>query len=199
VLIGTTFLLLILFRDLHLGFWEGLLLMGMLAIYVLYLAHQREAPAEDISAGDFDWYHIPQLFVGLGIVVLSSHFLINSASALARSMGVSEWVIGVTIVAMGTSTPEMVTSLVAVLRGHHGLSAGNLVGSDIFNLLGVLGFAGAVRSMTVSPEALGSLYLLSAMVVTVVIMMRTGWKISRLEGGILLCMGMVRWIMDFAR
>ena len=91
------------------------------------------------------------------------------------------------------------TSLVDVLRGHYGLSAGNLIGSDIFNLLGVLGVAGVLQSLTVSPEAYGSLLLLCGMVVTVVIMMRTDWKVSRIEGGILVCIGMARWIMDFTR
>lgn len=197
VLIGTTFLLLFLLRDLHLSFWEGLLLMGILVTYVLYLVYQRQAPSEDCPAGQFKWFSLPQLLIGLMIIVASSHFLVDSASDVARSIGISEWVIGVTIVAMGTSTPELVTSLVAVLRGHPGLSAGNLLGSDIFNLLGVLGLAGVVQSMTVTPEALGSLYLLSGMVVTVVVMMRTGWRISGLEGGILLGMALVRWILDF--
>jgi cation:H+ antiporter len=137
------------------------------------------------------------LLIGFTFIILSSHFLVASATSIARAFGVSEWVIGVTIVAMGTSIPELVTSMVAVLRGHHGLSAGNLVGSDIFNLLGVLGFAGMLQSMTVSPEAYGSLFLLCGMVITVVVMMRTGWRISRIEGAILVCMGLARWIADF--
>jgi len=105
----------------------------------------------------------------------------------------------VTIVAMGTSTPELATSLVAVIKGHHGISAGNLIGSDIFNLLGVLGVAGTLQSLTVSPEAYGSLLLLCGMVICVVIMMRTGWRVSRMEGGILVAIGLARWIMDFMR
>ncbi len=197
VLVLTTFLLLFLFVDLHLAFWEGVLLMSLLVSYVMYLFYCRESGGEEISAGNFRWYHPIQLLIGLAALLLSSHFMVDSATIVARELGISEWVIGVTIVAMGTSTPELVTSLVSVLKGHHGLSVGNLIGSDIFNLLGVIGLAGTLQSMTVSPEAYGSLILLCGMVVTVVVMMRTGWQVSRTEGGILVCIGMVRWIMDF--
>lgn len=197
VLVFTTFLLLLLFMDLFLTFWEGLLLLCLLAAYILFLFFSRQTVSDEISAGSFRWYHPFMLLIGLAFIILSSHFLVASATSVARAFGVSEWVIGVTIVAMGTSIPELVTSLVAVLRGHHGLSAGNLVGSDIFNLLGVLGFAGILEPMTVSPEAYGSLFLLCGMVITVVVMMRTGWQISRIEGAALICMGLARWIADF--
>jgi len=199
VLILSTLLLLLIFLDLSLSFREGILLLSLLAGYILYLFFSRETLAEKVSAESFVWYQPIKLFIGLAAILLSSHFLVESAASLARAFGISEWVIGVTIVAMGTSTPELVTSLVAVLKGHHGLSAGNLIGSDIFNLLGVLGVAGIMRPLSVSPEAYGSLLLLSGMVITVVFMMRTGWQITRLEGGILVCMAMTRWIMDFIR
>ena len=197
VLILTTFLLLLILKDLYLAFWEGMILISLLILYILYLFYTRETVSEDVSTGSFRWYTPLMLLIGLAVILLSSHFLVESASSIARSLGLSEWVIGVTIVAMGTSTPELVTSLVAVLRGHHGLSAGNLVGSDIFNLLGVLGVAGVLQPMFVSQEAYGSIFLLCLMVITVVIMMRTGWKLSRFEGGALVCMGLARWIMDF--
>ena len=197
VLILTTFILLLFLRDLFLSFWEGIFLICLLITYILYLFHSRQKVSEEISTGAFKWYTPILLLIGLALILLSSHFLVDSASSIARSLGLSEWVIGVTIVAMGTSTPELVTSLIAVIKGHHGLSAGNLVGSDIFNLLGVLGLVGTLQSLTVSSEAYGSIFLLCLMVITVVIMMRTDWKVSRIEGGVLVCMGMARWIMDF--
>jgi len=199
VLIGTTFLLLILLHDLCMEVWEGILLIILLIIYVTYLIYQKKSPGEEIKSVEYTHYHAFLLTVGLLVILGSSHFLVEAASHLARHFGISEWVIGVTIVAMGTSTPEFVTSLVAVLKGHHGLSAGNLVGSDIFNLLGVLGLAGTLNSMTISPEAYSSLYFLVAMVCIVVLMMRTGWQISRVEGGLLLMLSCIRWIMDFYR
>ncbi|MCA9956452.1 MAG: hypothetical protein KC434_17105, partial [Anaerolineales bacterium] len=127
------------------------------------------------------------------------HFFVESASDLARLIGLSEWVIGVTIVAIGTSAPEIATSLVALMRGQSGMSAGNLVGSDLFNLLGVLGLAGVLHPMVVNPAAQSSILLLGGMVVLVVVMMRTGWRMSRWEGGLLILITIGRWILDFMR
>ncbi len=199
VLILSTFLLLLIFLDLRLSLWEGMLLITFLVCYILMLFHARAEIGEEIEPLPFNWRQPAKLIVGLAAILLSSHFLVESAAFIARSFGISEWVIGVTIVAMGTSTPELATSLVAVIKGHHGISAGNLIGSDIFNLLGVLGLAGTLQSLTVSPEAYGSLLLLCGMVICVVIMMRTGWRVSRVEGGILVAIGLARWIMDFMR
>ncbi|MBF0452530.1 MAG: calcium/sodium antiporter [Candidatus Magnetomorum sp.] len=199
VLIATTLLLMFLLHDLCLEVWEGILLIVLLVLYISFLIYQKESSEEDIKAVEYTHRHAYMLIAGLALILLSSHFLVESASELARHFGISEWVIGVTIVAMGTSTPEFVTSLVAILKGHHALSAGNLVGSDIFNLLGVLGVAGTLNSMTISPEAYSSLFFLVGMVGIVVVMMRTGWQISRFEGGLLLLLSCIRWTLDFYR
>jgi cation:H+ antiporter len=199
VMIGITFLLLFFLRDLTMDRWEGGILFLLLFTYIGYLIYSREPLEEDIPEGDFQWMDIPRLLAGLALIVTSGHYLVESASSLARAVGVSEWVIGVTIVAAGTSAPELVTSLIAILRGHYGISAGNLIGSDIFNLLGVLGLAALLKPMSIDPSAYSSLYILSGMVILVVIMMRTGWKLSRWEGGILVGINIIRWIMDFQR
>jgi cation:H+ antiporter len=199
VMIGITFLLLFFLRDLTMDRWEGGILFLLLFTYIGYLIYSREPLEEDIPEGDFQWMDIPRLLAGLALIVTSGHYLVESASSLARAVGVSEWVIGVTIVAAGTSAPELVTSLIAILRGHYGISAGNLIGSDIFNLLGVLGLAALLKPMSIDSSAYSSLYILSGMVIMVVIMMRTGWKLSRWEGGILVGINIIRWIMDFQR
>jgi cation:H+ antiporter len=198
VLISVTFLLLFFLWDLTLARWEGAVMMSLLVLYVLYLIYQRETIADDeIPAGAFQWLDIPRLLAGMALIAVSGHFLVDAASTLARFFGLSEWVIGVTIVAAGTSTPEMATSLIAVIRGRYGISAGNLIGSDLFNLLGVLGLASFIRPLTVDASAYGSLLLLSALVILVVIMMRTGWKISRVEGAFLVVVNLLRWLNDF--
>ena len=199
VLIGATLLLLVFLSDLHLARWEGLVLLGLLVSYLGFLIYQRQPLEESTPAGEFRWYDILRLLAGLAVIVVSGHFLVEAAVDLARALGVSEWVIGVTIVAAGTSTPEFFTSLVAVTRGRHGISAGNLIGSDIFNLLGVLGLAATLRPMTIEASARGSLFLLSGMVMLVFFMARTGWKFSRLEGGLLVLINLIRWVMDFMR
>jgi len=92
-----------------------------------------------------------------------------------------------------------VTSLLAAIRGHEGLSIGNLIGSDLFNLLGVLGMAGILQTqpMIIDTAGRSSVMLLSAMVILVVILMRTGWKLSRGEGLLLVGINLVRWYADF--
>jgi len=199
VLIGTTILLLFFLHDLCMTVFEGAILILLLITYVTFLIYQKQSLDEDFDTSEYTHRHAFLLIGGLIIILTSSHFLVEAASEMARHFGISEWVIGVTIVAMGTSTPEFVTSLVAVLKGHHGLSAGNLVGSDIFNLLGVLGLAASLNSMTISPEAYSSLYFLVGMVCIVVFMMRTGWQISRFEGGLLVLFSCIRWALDFYR
>lgn len=197
MLIGTALLLLFFLRDLTMARWEGIVLMGTLVVYIGLLIFRRQPSEEEVPAGEMRWHDVPRLLAGIGVVVLSGHYLVESASSLARAWGLSDWVIGVTIVAAGTSTPELATSLVAMLRGRHGISAGNLIGSDLFNLLGVLGLAAVLHPMTVDSSGYGSLVLLLGMVVLVVVMMRTGWRISRAEGALLVLINLGRWLIDF--
>lgn len=101
----------------------------------------EDVELEDIPTEKATLIDIPILLVGLALTIIGCHFMVESAIWYAHALSISEYAIGVTIVAAGTSAPEMAVSLVAALRGHHGLSAGNLIGSDIFNVLGVLGLA----------------------------------------------------------
>lgn len=138
-----------------------------------------------------------RLVLGLATVGMASHLLIVAATGIARLMGLSEWVIAVTIVAAGTSLPEMATTLVGIMRNHHAVGFGNLIGSDIFNLLGVLGLAGILERMPLEPSAQGSLLALAGMTILTAVFMRSGWRVSRTEGLILVLAGVLRWIMDF--
>ncbi len=91
---------------------------------------------------------------GLGLLILSAHWVVNGAVDIARFAGVSETIIGLTIVAAGTSLPELATSVVAALRGESDIAVGNVLGSNIFNILGILGLAGLLKPLTVPPEIL---------------------------------------------
>ncbi len=197
VLFGVTLLLLLFIGDLNFERWEGITMMSLLVVYVSYLIFRKDQElVEEVPDGRFSWLDIAKLVGGLLLVVLGGHFFVESASDLAGMLGMNEWAIGVTIVAAGTSAPELATSLVAALRGRYGLSAGNLIGSDLFNMLGVLGLAGAISPMQVKSEAEASLFVLCGLVLVVLLMMRTGWKISRLEGAILVVANLVRWYFD---
>ena len=199
MLIGATLILLFFMRDLQLQQWEGAVLLALLFAYLLYLYTQRDVDLEEVPDGEFRWRDVPLFALGIAMVVLGGDFLVESATEVARLLGMSDWVIGVTIVAAGTSAPEMATSLVGVLRGHSDISIGNLIGSDLFNLLGVLGLAGVIQSqpMVIDSAGLSSLMLLSGMVIFVVILMRVGWKLNRWEGVMLILINLLRWIFDF--
>lgn len=190
--------------DLRLDWYDGILLFAGLLVYLAFLFKQRrdgvdteddEGPVEASESLARDGF---LLVAGLVLVVGGSHMLVEGATAIARSFGISDWVIAVTVVAAGTSAPEFATSLAAVIKGKYAISAGNLVGSDIFNLLGVLGLAGMLNNMAVDSAARTSLAALCGMVFLVLIFMRTGWKVSRIEGLLLVLVAVARWGLDFS-
>ena len=103
-----------------------------------------------------------------------------------------------TIVAAGTSAPEFATSVSAAMKGRHGIAVGNLIGSDLFNLLGVLGLAGMINPSIIAQDIFNSVFLLVLMVGLTLLLIRTNWRISRLEGSLLVSINLVRWYFDFA-
>ena len=192
-----TFLLLFFLWDLTLTRFEGGVLFSLLILYLVYLYVKREPLETEQVMGKMDRWDPLMLIGGLAMVLVGAHFMVESAINLARYMGVSEWVIGATVIAAGTSAPEFATSLAAALRSRYGMSVGNLIGSDIFNLFGVLGVAGILNNIPVSLDARMHLVFLSLMVALVLVFMRTGWVVSRREGYILVMVGLVRWINSF--
>lgn len=131
--------------------------------------------------------HLALIAAGLALLVLGSWLLVQSATSIARSMGVSDLVIGLTIVAAGTSAPELVTSLVAALRKQPDISVGNILGSNIFNVLGILGLTCVVMPQQVSGQSLMlDLPVMLAISLACLPIMMTGARISRAEGAAML-------------
>lgn len=124
--------------------------------------------------------------VGLVIIIFGARFLVSGAVSIAQTAGLSEAVIGLTIVAIGTSMPELVTSVIAVRKGEGSVALGNVLGSNIFNILGILGITVLVKPMDV-PSEIASLdiWVLCATTLILVAFARSGWTISRREGGLL--------------
>lgn len=185
----------------------GIMLLAILGGYIAYLlVHSKRAAqamagiVPEVEEDDGtelntkDWVKLLAGFVG---IALGGEFMVDSASEIARHFGVSNWVIGMTIVAAGTSLPELVTCLAASLKGRNEMLLGNLIGSDFFNFAGVLGLTCLMRPLEVSPAALPGLTVLVGMVALVLLFIRTGWKVSRLEGAILVCLSLGRWWFDF--
>jgi len=197
LLIGTLMLTGFLW-DLTLNFVEGSILLVMLIAYLGHLFWNKEPVEIEVEEEQsYNWYDPFILILGLVLIVGGSHFLVISASDLAELAGISQWVIGATIVAAGTSAPELATSIVAAMRENYGISVGNLLGSDIFNMYGVLGVTAMIKELPVDPEAQSNLLALVFMVVVVLVFMRTGWRITRWEGIVLVLIGMARWLYSF--
>ena len=130
------------------------------------------------------------LVIGLILLIISSRILVWGAIEIARGFGVSDLIIGLTIVAIGTSLPELASSLIATRKGEHDIALGNILGSNIFNTLAVVGIAGMIHPMSVEPEVLSRDILVMAMLTVSLFVICYGFRgpgrINRLEGAALL-------------
>ena len=171
----------------------AVVLLASLAIY-LTVSLRRDARADDASeealapSGGIS-VTLALLFVigGIALTILGARWLVAGATELARGLGVSETVIGLTIVAVGTSLPELVTSVTAALRRQTDLAFGNVVGSNVFNVLFILGVTALVRPIPVPPQvAAGDVWVMLAVTAALIVVAATGWRVSRAEGGALL-------------
>ena len=204
MLVGSSLLLLFLVgSDLSLDHGDGWIFLALLAAYLGVIWFRRRDQMAVLSSktvvGEkqpLPFREMGRLLVGLASVGMASHVLVRASTVVARDLGISDWVIAVTIIAAGTSLPEVATTLAGVLRKHHAIGFGNIIGSDIFNLLGVLGLAGVLERMELQPSAQGSLLALSAMAILTLVMLRTGWRLTRLEGLVLIVVGALRWFLD---
>ncbi len=199
VMIGASVLLLALGLDGTVGRLDGFLLFGLLVVYLVWTLRQsRRAEAkvqEEFQAeygGDARGRLALQAMyfvVGLILLVGGSRLLVDGCVEIAQRWGVSELIIGLTIVAIGTSLPEVVTSLVASLRGEREIAVGNVVGSNLFNILCVVGLGSIVApsGLIVTSEALRfDIPIMIAVAVVCLPIFFTGHRIARWEGGLLL-------------
>ena len=126
------------------------------------------------------------LIFGIAGVLIGAHLIVDSAAIIARSLGVSEILISVTIIALGTSLPEMATSLAAMKKGEPDIAIGNIVGSNIFNILFVLGLTSTIRPIEFPSLAFKDLLLVTGISAVLFVFVYTQSKISKKEGGTLL-------------
>ncbi|HET8808197.1 MAG TPA: calcium/sodium antiporter, partial [Methylophaga sp.] len=150
----------------------------------------------DEMLGEVDSYDMPLkkaitwLIIGLVVLVLSSRLLVWGAVDIAVALGVSDLIIGLTIVAIGTSLPELASSLIAVKKGEHDIALGNIIGSNLFNTLAVVGIAGLISPMAVEPDILRRDVAVMAGLTIMLFIFAYGFRgpgrINRIEGGLLL-------------
>lgn len=133
------------------------------------------------------WLVFLAFLAGLALTIVGAKLVVGGAVSIAAGLGVSEAVIGLTIVAVGTSMPELVTSALAARKGQSDVAYGNIIGSNIFNVLGILGVTAIVQPLTV-PESIVAvdIWVMLAATVLLVCVTVTGWRVSRREGVLLL-------------
>ena len=182
-----------------LGRLDAVLFLAGLTAYLLW-AYRTET-AHDVPAGELHRAESEELTVlpgsplfiiaaiagGLALLVGGSRMLIIGAVGIAESLGLSEAVIGLTLVAVGTSLPELTISVIAALRRHADVAVGNVLGSNIFNVLGILGVSALVQPLPVNARILQfDQWVMLASAVLLIVFLYTGRRLSRREGGVLL-------------
>lgn len=180
---------------------DGWVLLGVFAAVMGWSIYQGYQGKEDPLAGDTETEMIAHpmplksaiiwLVVGLVLLIVSSRILVWGAVTIAQSLGISDLIIGLTIVAIGTSLPELASALAAVKKNEHDLILGNILGSGIFNTLAVVGLAAVIKPLSVAPEVLYRDWTLMFGLTLALLVMGfglTGWRklISRVDGALLL-------------
>ncbi len=201
LLIALSVIVLVFSLDENFSRTEGLLLVSGLAMYIGFLMYQSRRESGEVKdeyAKEFgsgrdagsNWLkNIAMVLSGLALLVLGSRWLVDSAVSFAQYLGISELVIGLTIVSAGTSLPEVVTSLIAAMRGERDIAVGNVVGSNLFNIMGVLGIASIVAptGMEVSAAVIRfDIPVMIAVAFACLPIFFTDGVISRQEGALLL-------------
>jgi cation:H+ antiporter len=199
ILIGLCILLFTLTLDQVIALHESLLLIGLCIAYTVFLIVQsRNQPnsvqAEYSKESGIDArkptrlpIQISFVLLGLGLLVLGSNWLVDSAIVIAQSLGISDVVIGLSIVAAGTSMPEVATSIMAALKGERDIAVGNVIGSNIFNIIACLGITGilAPQGIVVPSSVVHfDLWIMLAASIACIPIFLTGREIARWEGGL---------------
>ena len=192
LLTGATFMLVVLLEDFHISRMEGAFLLLCIVFYVAgnIMTVKRTSPEENKIEGvevpeDHSknlWRDISFLFIGLIALAFGSNFLVTGAVDLARIWGLSEALIGLTIVSIGTGTPELATALMAAFRKTPDLAIGNVVGSNLFNIMFVLGIAGLVAPLDGKGISSVDLYVMLGVTILLLPTVWTGRILDRKEG-----------------
>jgi len=202
LMIGVSLLPLLLGLDGRISRLDGLLLFAGIVAYIIFAIRQSRKESGPMQA-EYDHefgqgkrmgprqvaLNIVSVIAGLALLVLGARWLVDGAVSIARTLGLSELIIGLTIIAAGTSLPEVATSIIASLRGERDIAVGNVVGSNIFNILAVLGLTAAVApgGVTVPQAALRfDLPFMIAVAVACLPIFFTGYRIARWEGALFL-------------
>ncbi|OXX37714.1 calcium/sodium antiporter [Vibrio sp. V09_P4A23P171] len=198
LMIAVTLLAGALLWDNHLGFYEGVLLFALFAVFIIAMLRisrneQKHGDAllteqeSEIPQGVSNAKAAIWVVIGLIILPIAASVLVDNAVIIAKFFGMSDLVIGLTIIAVGTSLPELAASLTSVLKGEDDMAVGNIIGSNVFNILAVMGLPGILNPSILSEHAMGRDFwvMLGVSLLLVAMALGKSRSINRIEGGVL--------------
>ena len=182
-------LLLIMCLDEDISRIDAAILFVMFLIFMYITLRGAKAQGADVEEKEkkpmATWLSVVWILVGLVCLIGGSNLFVDGATAVATKLGVSEAVIGLTIVAGGTSLPELATSVVSARKGNSGIAIGNVLGSNVFNILAILGLTGVITPMTLKGITMTDLSMMVISIILIWLFSFTKYKIGRWEGAIL--------------
>lgn len=195
IAIGAGILLTVFCLDKTLGRVDGILFLILFVAFLAWMVKSAlqsrkngEGAEEDEIKSIPIWLCFIYIVGGIIAIVKGGDLVVESATQIAKTFGLSETLIGLTIVAIGTSLPELVTSVVAAKKGEVDMAIGNVIGSNIFNILLILGISSSIHSITVGMETVFDLLLMTAMSMVVYVFGWSKQKINRIEGAVMVAM-----------
>ena len=200
IMIGTSALLLLMLVDGNLRGFEGVILLVLLGVYLWILFRGNEKPeVQDEFRKEYaqvearsSWVAVLGALLGLGLLVGGAQLLVTGATSLARGFGVPELIIGLTLVAVGTSLPELATSIIAALKREPDIALGNIVGSNIFNILAILGVTTLAQPIAVPYDTVVlDLVVMLGFSILLLPFLVTGLRLGRREGTVFLVLYLV--------
>lgn len=198
IMLGVSVLLVLISIDGELSQYDGLLLLGGLGVFAVYTFRdamkQRKENPEKIEQSTSNVYlkSFGLIGLGVGLLAIGAHLTVENAVILAKEFGLSEKIIGLTVIAIGTSLPELITSIIAIRKGHTDIGVGNIIGSNIYNILMIMGVGATLGGVMISSDIYVDYAIMILFSLSLLIALKTG-IINRVMG-ICLAIGYVAYL-----
>jgi len=188
IMIGVSLLLIVLSLDGEISQYDGMLLVGSLIAFTVFTYRnakkQKDVNSNDTKSSTKNNAYLKAgglIAIGVGLLYVGAILTVDNAVILAQTFGVSERIIGITVIAIGTSLPELITSVIAIRKGHTDIGVGNIIGSNIYNILMIMGIASTIASISVMPEVFLDYAIMVGFSLVLLIALKSG-KINRSVG-----------------
>ena len=195
-LIITSLIIVVFSWNNYLGMFEGFIMVSLLVVYLWRAFRTKENIDTSLEESHLfskykgTTFQFLLVILGIAMLIIGANWMVEGSTGIARELGVSEWFIGVSIVALGTSLPELTSSLIAAKRGHGEMAIGNVFGSNIFNILMVIGSASMIKPLSITEEIYTDLIYATTLTCLLILLIRMGYVINKRDGLILcVCYG----------